>query len=59
MKLRFDSNPPTVHVLHVWHYAYKEARRGPWEQIARDRLRFHRRIEKTAEVIEPILKKNA
>ena len=57
MTLRFDLNSPTVHNLYVWSYAYKMARRGPWEQVARDQFRFKQRIEKTGEIIEPVLKK--
>lgn len=35
---------PEMHHLHVWNYAYREARKGPWMRIALDRYRFKRRI---------------
>lgn len=34
----------TVHPMVAWGHAYREARRGPWEQQARDRARFKQRI---------------
>ncbi|KAG8433995.1 hypothetical protein GDO86_012378 [Hymenochirus boettgeri] len=34
----------TVHPMVVWSYAYRKARKGPWEEYARDRCRFQRRI---------------
>lgn len=53
----FNNNPPKVHILHVWNYAYQSARCSHWEIIARDRVRFARRIATIAEVLDPILKK--
>lgn len=46
-----------VHVIVVWNYAYRAARRGPWEQCARDRAHFKRRIDNLASVLEPCLAK--
>ena len=47
----------TVHVMHAWRFAYHKARCGEWEQIARDRERFRRRIDKVNEILHPILVK--
>lgn len=30
--------------MHVWNYAHHAARIGEWQQAARDRLRFKKRI---------------
>jgi Phosphatase-1 catalytic subunit binding region len=39
-----------------WMFAYRQARKGwYWEQCARDRARFQRRIENFASIIEPVL----
>ncbi|NP_001088578.1 protein phosphatase 1, regulatory subunit 15B [Xenopus laevis] len=48
---------PTVKVHHmvVWSYAYRMARKGPWEEYARDRCRFQRRIAETDGVIRNFL----
>ena len=40
-----------VHIMQTWAFARQACRRGVWEEIARDRERFQRRIRKTEEVI--------
>ncbi|XP_043915625.1 uncharacterized protein LOC122791766 [Protopterus annectens] len=45
-KVRF-SDEVKVHHMIAWDYAYRAARKGPWEQYARDRCRFQRRIKET------------
>ena len=42
--VKFDCKSPTVYMMCTWDFAYRNARRGHWEQIARDRKRFQRRI---------------
>ncbi|KAG8433994.1 hypothetical protein GDO86_012377 [Hymenochirus boettgeri] len=42
-RVRF-SPTVTVHPMVVWSYAYRKARKGPWEEYARDHYRFQRRI---------------
>ena len=56
-RVRFKSNSELVIVHHIiaWNFAYRAARRGPWEEYARDRDRFARRIECCASVLEPCL----
>lgn len=46
---------PEIHHLHVWSFAYREARIGNWSQIALDRHRFELRIKQSATFISPIL----
>lgn len=46
-----------VHILHVWKYAYKQARIGIWEQAARDNFRFQIRIQRTLDILQPIFNK--
>ncbi|XP_076277794.1 protein phosphatase 1 regulatory subunit 15 [Lasioglossum baleicum] len=53
-KVKFNLNP-TVHVMVKWDYAYRAARRGPWEQMGRDRDRFKSRINCIGHVLNPIL----
>lgn len=45
----------TVQPMITWSYAYRNARRGPWEQYARDRARFSSRIATVEAVLNPIL----
>lgn len=45
-EVRF-SDDVKVHRMIAWDYAYRAARKGPWEQYARDRCRFQRRIKET------------
>jgi hypothetical protein len=39
----------------TWSHAYKEARKGPWRQYARDHERFQRRIEDLENILAPVL----
>lgn len=43
------------HPMVTWAYAYRQARRGPWEQYARDAARFSRHIAELEPVISPVL----
>lgn len=46
---------PTIYYLRVWSFAYEQARKGHWEQFARDRDRFKRRIKRDEPGISLIL----
>jgi hypothetical protein len=45
----------SVKYMFVWSFASKSARKGEWEQCARDRFRFGQRILSAELVISPIL----
>lgn len=49
---------PNVEVLtmYTWSYAYWAARKGKWDQIARDHARFERRIQEIGREISHVLK---
>ncbi|XP_044260656.1 uncharacterized protein LOC123008729 [Tribolium madens] len=52
-KVRFasDSRLCEIHPMIMWSYAYQAARKGPWEEYARDRDRFNKRVRKTEAII--------
>lgn len=55
-KVKFDETQNKKHILIVWSYAYKQARKSIWEEKARDRFRFQRRIKDVTTVLTKILK---
>lgn len=56
-KVRFAENEELceIHPMVQWSFAYRNARKGPWEEYARDRHRFNKRIHDTGEVLSRIL----
>ena len=46
---------PVVHIMITWNYAYRAARKGQWEEMARDHERFKGRVNSIAAVLNPIL----
>lgn len=53
--VKFSSKPPKIHTMIVWNYAYRAARKGGWEEAARDRTRFQNKIKQISTIIEHIL----
>jgi len=56
-KVRFCDTVEVHHMI-AWSYAYREARKGKWEQEARDRERFRHRIINTDNCISWVLNKS-
>ena len=56
MKKVTFSDKITIHNMVYWSFAYRNARKGKWEENARDRERFSRRIDKTSLILLPVLK---
>lgn len=52
-KVRFDSNVQ-IQNMHVWTFAYREARKSDWIRIAADRYRFELRIRKLEQLLTKI-----
>nr|XP_057931447.1 protein phosphatase 1 regulatory subunit 15B [Doryrhamphus excisus] len=49
---KLDFSPVVeVHVMRTWAFAMQASRKGPWEEMARDRERFRRRIDETERTI--------
>lgn len=55
-KVRFAKDLCEVHPMVQWSFAYKAARKGPWEVYARDRDRFKNRIRCLGNKLNEILK---
>ncbi|CAN9498882.1 unnamed protein product [Ophioblennius macclurei] len=49
-KVRFSPHVH-VHIMRTWLFARQECRKGPWEEMVRDRDRFRRRIQETGKAI--------
>lgn len=50
-----DNRLVSVRTMRTWDYASRSARLGPWEELARDSMRFCHRISRTEEILRPIL----
>lgn len=53
-KVTFDPKL-SIHELRTWKFAYKNARKGKWEQYGRDNERFKQRIDKLNDILSPLL----
>lgn len=56
-KVQFNDKP-VIHHIFAWSFAYQAARKGPWEQYARDSDRFKQRIKQTEKKIGHIFPRN-
>lgn len=56
-KVRFNLKTE-VHVMRMWDFAYRQARKGEWEMAARDRERFRKRIEETEKILKPVFERD-
>lgn len=54
-KVTFNEEYNQIHMLITWNFAYRAARRGDWEYINLDRMRFARRIQEAATYINRVL----
>lgn len=46
---------PEIKTIFTWSFAHRVARKGAWHFEAVDRMRFHRRIEQTQNILDPVL----
>ena len=53
-RVTFDFKPK-IYIQYVWPFAYQQARKSEWEQCARDRDRFTRRIFESEHIINLVL----
>lgn len=49
--VRFNLNKNQLHIMHVWAFAYHEARKSNFMSIAADRYRFNLRKQKLEELL--------
>lgn len=52
-QVQFQDNPE-VHCIVAWNYAYRAARKGPWEKLAVSRDRFKKRVEESEQIFSHI-----
>lgn len=55
--VHFNLQPKVNYIVH-WNFAYRAARKGPWETYALDSYRFKSRIKTVENILKPILCKN-
>ncbi|XP_018565410.1 uncharacterized protein LOC108906589 [Anoplophora glabripennis] len=55
-RVRFagDEELCQVHNMVQWSFAYQQARKGPWEEYARDRDRFSRKVADIEKILTPV-----
>lgn len=54
-KVTFNENKNKIHQTFVWTFAYRQARKSNFQQLALDRHRFQRRIRKMEFIIGMVL----
>lgn len=46
---------PTVHEMHTWKFAYKQARMSNWQVDASNRAHFSKRVKRIEKIVGPVL----
>ena len=55
VQFKQESELVETHSIIAWDFAYRQARIGPWERVAVDRLRFQKRIQELEIILAPVL----
>lgn len=55
MPVQFNEERNTILQMRTWSFAYRDARRGPWQMFARDRERFCRKIYRYSIILNKVL----
>lgn len=50
-RVKFDETKNKIHIMTLWPFAYRNARKVYWELMVLDRIRFQRRIEQVGKII--------
>lgn len=53
-RVNFNLQKNKIQFMHVWAFAYREARKSEWVRIAADRFRFQLRIKKFGDMLNEI-----
>lgn len=56
-RVQFSDSSNVVYTMYTWSYAYREARRGRWQQDILDRMRFKRRLTDIELIVSRVLDK--
>ena len=57
-RVEFNCDKNKIYYIIAWSFAYKQARKSNYEQLALDRYRFQDRVNKTGKTLNKILEPN-